>query len=370
MRITVEHTALLRALTLAQSVAERRSGIPILTHVLIETAGDAVSLRATDLDMEVRARRLPARIEQPGAVTVPARALYDYVRCVPRGELVQMATDPAAERLSIQAGRPPFALATLPREDFPVMASAEYACSFVAPAGALRRLFGKSKFAIATDEPRHYLNGVYMHVASGEGGAKVLRCVATDGHRLARIDAPLPAGAAAMPGVIVPRKMVGELCKLLDDDDAAEIAVSVSDTRARFATPEITLTSKVIAGTFPDYARVIPTRNARRLEIDAAEFARALKTVARGRAVELQMEDDRLVLSRRDADGAAATEVLMASYAAESLRIGFNASYLLDALAPFGKRVVAIDLRAAVSPALIHDPNDLSEVYVVMPMRA
>lgn len=374
MRITVEHAALLRALTLAQSVAERRSAIPILTHVLIEAEGDAVSLWATDLDMEVCVRRLPARIEQPGAVTVPARALYDYVRRMPRGALVRLATDPATERLSIQAGRSQFALATLPREDFPVMASAEYACSFVAPADALRRLFDKSKFAIATGGTRHYLCGAYMHVASGEGGAKVLRCVATDGHRLARIDAPLPAGAAAMPGVIVPRKTVGELCKLLDDD-AVEIAVSVSGTKVRFATPEITLTSKVLGGTFPDYARVIPTRNARRLEIGAAEFARALRNVTCGsaakvRAVELRMEDDRLVLSCNDADGAAATEVLTASYAAEPLRIGFNASYLLDALAPFGKRVVAIDLRDAVSPALIHDPNDLSEVYVVVPMRA
>jgi hypothetical protein len=146
------------------------------------------------------------------------------------------------------------------------------------PAAALRRLFDKSKFAISTEETRYYLNGVYMHVAEADGG-RVLRCVATDGHRLARIDADLPEGAADMPGVIVPRKTVGELRKLLDDDDM-KIAVSVSETKVRFATPDITLTSKVIDGTFPDYTRVIPQGNTRRMEVDAAEFAQAVDRVA------------------------------------------------------------------------------------------
>jgi DNA polymerase III subunit beta len=159
----------------------------------------------------------------------------------------------------------------------------------------LRRLFDKSKFAISTEETRYYLNGVYMHVATGEE-RPVLRCVATDGHRLARIDAPLPDGAADMPGVIVPRKTVGELRKLLETTTCADRGLGL-ETKVRFATPEITLTSKVIDGTFPDYTRVIPTGNTRRLEVDAAEFARAVDRVAtvsseRSRAVKLALDED------------------------------------------------------------------------------
>lgn len=372
MKIAIERAALLRAVAQAQSVVERRNTIPILANVLIEAEGDTVSLRATDLDIEV-VDHAPARVDRPGATTVSAVLLHDIVRKLPEGALIQLATDPAAERLSIEAGRSRFALATLPREDFPVMASAEYACSFVAPAGALRRLFDKSKFAISTEETRYYLNGVYMHVAAGEGGAKVLRCVATDGHRLARIDAPLPVGAEAMPGVIVPRKTVGELRKLLDDD-AAEIAVSVSDTKVRFATPEITLTSKVIDGTFPDYARVIPTQNARRLEVDAAEFARAVDRVAtvsseRARAVKLQLEDDRLILSVNAPDSAAAQEELAVAYGADRLEIGFNAKYLLEIASQVDRENAVFLFNTPGDPTLMREGNDTSAVYVVMPMR-
>ena len=244
MKISIERATLLKAVGQAQSVVERRNTIPILANVLIEAEGDSVSFRATDLDIEV-VDKVPAQVERAGATTVSAVTLNEIVRKLPDGALVQLSDDGASGRLTIEAGRSNFALATLPKEDFPVMASSEYAANFSAPAPVLRRLFDKSKFAISTEETRYYLNGVYMHVADAEGG-KTLRCVATDGHRLARIDADLPSGAEDMAGVIVPRKTVGELRKLLDDDDAS-IAVSVSETKVRFATPQVTLTSKVIA---------------------------------------------------------------------------------------------------------------------------
>ena len=277
MKLSMERSALLRAMSRAQSVVERRNTIPILSNVLIEAEGDQVSFRATDLDIEV-IDRANAMVGRAGATTVPAHVLHEIVRKLPDGAMVELADDGLAGRLDVKAGRSHFSLATLPREDFPVMASAEYQTSFACAAATLRRLFDKAKFAISTEETRYYLNGVYMHAANGPDGP-VLRCVATDGHRLARIDAPLPEGAADLPGVIVPRKTVGELRKLLDDDDMT-IAVSVSETKVRFATPDVTLTSKVIDGTFPDYARVIPTGNTRRLEVDAAEFAQAVDRVA------------------------------------------------------------------------------------------
>ena len=329
MKLSMERSALLRAMSRAQSVVERRNTIPILGNVLIEAEGEQVSFRATDLDIEV-VDRARAMVGQAGATTVSAHTLHEIVRKLPDGAMVELSDDGISGRLEVRAGRSHFSLATLPREDFPIMASSEYSSNFACPSPVLRRLFDKAKFAISTEETRYYLNGVYMHAATGVDGP-VLRCVATDGHRLARIDAALPEGAEGLPGVIVPRKTVGELRKLLDDDEMA-IAVSVSETKVRFATPEVTLTSKVIDGTFPDYARVIPTGNSRRLEVDAAEFAQAVDRVAtvsseRSRAVKMAIEEDRLVLSVNAPDTGAADEELAVAYADERLEIGFN---LLD----------------------------------------
>jgi DNA polymerase-3 subunit beta len=211
-----------------------------------------------------------------------------------------------------------------------------------------------------------------MHVSDGDSG-KVLRCVATDGHRLARIDAELPAGAEGMAGVIVPRKTVGELRKLLDDDEL-EVAVSVSETKVRFATPNLTLTSKVIDGTFPDYTRVIPQGNTRRMEVDAAEFARAVDRVAtvsseRSRAVKLQLEDDRLILSVNAPDSGAAEEELAVAYSDERLEIGFNAKYLLEIANQVDRENAVFMFNGSGDPTLMREGNDMSAVYVVMPMR-
>ncbi len=371
MKFSIERGALLRALAQAQSVVEKRNTIPILANVLIEADGSQASFRATDLDIEV-VDRAPAQVERAGATTVSATTLHEIVRKLPDGALVSLTDDGASGRLLIEAGRSNFSLATLPKEDFPLMASAEYDTNFTVPAPVLRRLFDKSKFAISTEETRYYLNGVYMHVAAGSAGP-VLRCVATDGHRLARIDAPLPEGADGMVGVIVPRKTVAELRKLLDDDEQG-IAVSVSETKVRFATPDVTLTSKVIDGTFPDYGRVIPQGNSRRMEVDAAEFARAVDRVAtvsseRSRAVKLSLEEDRLLLSVNAPDSGAAEEELGVAYSDDPLEIGFNARYLLEIAAQVDRENAVFLFNSAVDPTLMREGDDESAIYVVMPMR-
>ena len=371
MKVSIERSALLKAMSQAQSVVERRNTIPILANVLIEAEGGEISFRATDLDIEV-VYKVVGMVERAGATTVGAHTLHEIVRKLPDGAMVELTDDVTANRLDVVAGRSSFSLATLPREDFPIMANSEYACNFSAQAETLRRLFDKSKFAISTEETRYYLNGVYMHSSDGESG-RVLRCVATDGHRLARIDTQLPEGAETLPGVIVPRKTVGELRKLLDDDEM-KIAVSVSETKIRFATPEIILTSKVIDGSFPDYTRVIPQGNTRRLEVDAAEFAQAVDRVStvsseRSRAVKLTLEDDRLVLSVNAPDSGAAEEELVVAYADERLEIGFNAKYLLEIAGQVDRENAVFMFNSSGDPTLMREGNDESAVYVVMPMR-
>ncbi len=373
MKISIERAVLLRAVSQAQSVVERRNTIPILSNVLIEADdnSDTVRFRATDLDIEV-VDKATAQIERGGATTVSATMLHEIVRKLPDGALVELSENSAENQLMVQAGRSHFKLATLPKEDFPIMANTEYDANFAATAPALRRLFDKSKFAISTEETRYYLNGVYFHTADTEEGT-VLRAVATDGHRLARIDTHLPEAATDMPGVIVPRKTVGEIRKLLDDDET-EIAVSVSDTKVRFATPTITLTSKVIDGTFPDYMRVIPTSNARKMEVDAADFVKAVDRVStvspdKSRAVKLTLDEDRLVLSVNAPDAGAAEEELAVAYADEQLEIGFNAKYLLEIAGQVDRENAVFLFSSSTEPTLMREGDDPSAIYVVMPMR-
>ena len=371
MKVSIERAQLLKAMSRAQGVVERKNTIPILANVLIEAEGDRVSLRATDLDIEV-IEHLPAMVEAAGAVTVPAHLLHEIVRKLPDGAQVALGADPDSGKLDILAGRSRFSLATLPREDFPVMASSEYQCSYAAPAQVLRRLFDKSKFAVSTEETRYYLNGVFLHVAE-EDGRSVLRAVATDGHRLARIDAELPDGAADAPGVIVPRKTVGELRKLLDDDEG-EIAISVSETKIRFSTDGLVLTSKVIDGSFPDYTRVIPVGNDKRLEVDAADFAAAVDRVAtvsqeRSRAVKLVMEHDKLTLSVSAPDSGSAAEELVVAYGEDPMEIGFNAKYLLEIASQIDRENAIFMFADPGAPTLVREGDDASAVYVVMPMR-
>ena len=371
MKLSIERNTLLKAVSHAQSVVERRNTIPILANVLIEAEDDRVQFRATDLDVEI-VDRVQAKVDRTGSTTVSAVLLHEIARKLPDGALIELTADTAGNRLTVEAGRSNFSLATLPKEDFPIMASSEYAANFSAKSGDLRRLFDKSRFAISTEETRYYLNGVYMHSATFEN-SKVLRCVATDGHRLARVDTGLPEGAEELPGVIIPRKTVAEIRKFLDDDEV-QIAVSVSETKVRFATPDITLTSKVIEGTFPDYTRVIPASNEKKLEVDADEFAKAVDRVStvsseRSRAVKLNLEDDQLTLIVNSPDSGAAEEQVAVAYSDERLEIGFNAKYLLEISGQIDKENAIFMFNSSGDPVLIREGNDLSAVYVVMPMR-
>ena len=373
MKISIERSALLKALAQAQSVVERRNTIPILANVLIEAAGAEVSFRATDLDIEVL-DRAPAMVEKPGATTVSAVMLHEIVRKLPDGALVSLAEDGASGRLNVTAGRSSFSLATLPKEDFPVMANAEYSSNFTAPAPVLRRLFDKAKFAISTEETRYYLNGVYMHVSTGDSGP-VLRCVATDGHRLARIDAPLPDAAQGMPGVIVPRKTVGELRKLAEDT-SDEIEIRLSETKVQFRIGAIILTSKLIDGTFPDYERVIPRGNDKVLTVNKKEFAEAVARVAaisneKSRPVKLSLDRNHLRLEASSAEQGQAQEELdegHVEYASGPLEIGFQARYLADITEQIGEKV-QFKFSDGSAPTVVMDAARPEALYVLMPMR-
>ena len=209
MKVTVERAELLKSLGHVHRVVERRNTIPILSNVLIKAERGKLSLKATDLDLEVT-DAINAEVSPGGSTTVPAHMFYEIVRKLPEGTQVVIEGSGDRAVLSIRAGRSRFTLQTLPESDFPDLAAGEMTHSFKVAAPDFKRLIDKTQFAISTEETRYYLNGIYLH-AVGSGKNATLRAVATDGHRLAQVELPLPEGAAGMPGVIVPRKTVGEV---------------------------------------------------------------------------------------------------------------------------------------------------------------
>ena len=372
MKINVERSALLKALSHVQSVVERRNTIPILSNVMIEAGKGQLKLTATDLDIEI-VEAIPADVLRNGAATAPAHMLYDIVRKLPDGAQVQ-AELLASEggRLAVSAGSSRFELSCLPKEDFPQMAAAALPHKFRLAADDLKRIIDKTRFAISTEETRFYLNGIYVHAAK-DGKTKALRAVATDGHRLARYEMELPDGAGDMPGVIIPRKTVTELRKLLDDADGA-IEVSLSDTKIQFGFGGVELTSKLIDGTFPDYQRVIPSGNDKALALESKDFSQSVDRVStisadKTRAVKLAVAKDKVTLSVVNPESGTATEELGASYNATPLEIGFNARYLLDITSQIEGKEVRFLLSDAGSPTIIEDAEDSRTLYVLMPMR-
>jgi DNA polymerase III subunit beta len=371
MRVTLERSNLLKSLNHVHRVVERRNTIPILSNVLLKASDASLEMKATDLDLEVT-EAAAAMVEQGGATTVPAHLLYDIVRKLPEGAEVMLSTDSDGNSMAVISGKANFRLQCLPQSDFPQLDAGAFTHTFRMESAQLKGLIDRTQFAISTEETRYYLNGIFLHTIEN-GGALKLRAVATDGHRLARAEIDAPSGAENMPGIIIPRKTVNELQKLVDDPDVA-VTVELSDSKIRLTIGSVVLTSKLIDGTFPDYQRVIPTGNDKKMVIDRASFAAAVDRVStisseRGRAVKIAIGDSTVTLTVNNPDSGSATEELAADYSSDPLEIGFNAKYLLDIAAQLSGSDAVFMFADAGSPTLVKDSADADALYVLMPMR-
>jgi DNA polymerase III subunit beta len=371
MKVTVERAALLKALGHVHRVVERRNTIPILANVLLRADGQGLRLKATDLDIEVT-ETIGADVTQAGATTVPAHVIYDIVRKLPEGGQISLEIAGDAGQMQIRSGRSRFMLQALPESDFPDLAAGDLPHRFALSPADLRRLIEKTQFAISTEETRYYLNGIYFHTLE-TGGQTVLRAVATDGHRLARVEIAAPSGSEGMPGIIIPRKAVAEILKLVEDAGES-VGLELSSAKVRLTFAGVVLTSKLIDGTFPDYQRVIPTGNDKQLIVERDDFARAVDRVStisseRGRAVKLALSEGRLVLTVNNPDSGSATEEIEVDYDSGPLDIGFNARYLLDITSQLDGDTALFRLADPGSPTVIQDRDGAAALYVLMPMR-
>ncbi len=341
MKISVERDILLKSLNHIQSVVERRNTIPILSNVKIIANNEGISLTATDLDLEIIERLDKANTIEEGQITTSAHTLYDIVRKLPEGSSLDITTE---------------------------MSSGEMPCNFIIDSEELANMIDKSKFAISTEETRYYLNGIFFHAINNS-----LRSVATDGHRLACIQSDLPAGADDIPSIIIPRKTIGEVRKLIEDIEG-NINLFISETKIRFEVTNISLTSKLIDGTFPDYERVIPKTNTKIMTVQTNDFASSIDRVAtissdKSKAVKFVIKDNSLTLTVINPDAGTAVEKVDVTYEADDLEVGFNARYLLDIASQIDGETMTFTLEDPGAPALINDSAHEDATYVLMPMR-
>jgi DNA polymerase-3 subunit beta len=375
MKLTMERATLLKALGHVQSVVERRNTIPILSNVLLSAGQGQVRFSATDLDLEV-ADSAPAQVERTGQVTAPVHTLFEIVRELPEGADVLLGYAGEDPRLEVRSGRSRFNLPALPAGDFPLMSSEGLSDPAEIGTGELIRLIDKTRFAISAEETRYTLNGLYLHVVEADGVA-MLRAAATDTRRLAVAQMPAPAGFSGMTGVIVPRKTITEARRLMADAGQS-VAIGVSAQKVRFGFDHAAITSKVIDGAYPDYARLVPRENGRVVRVDNGLFAAAVRRVAavsaeQYRLVRLSVETGCMTLAVRNPDAGQAVEEVEVDYAGEPFEIGFNSRYLLDVAALIEGEWIEFRFSSradgALDPALAVDPADAGVHYVLAPAR-
>lgn len=365
MKFTIQREALLKPLQSVIGVVERRQTLPVLSNLLLKVAKNRINITASDLEVELSAT-VEQTADQEGATTVPARKLFDICRTLP--EHAELRVGLQENKLKIVAGRSRFTLATLPATEFPTLEQIQYQHEFRLSQGVLKALIEQVQFSMAQQDVRYYLNGLML-----ESKDHRLRAVATDGHRLAFCEVHPGGELNAFDQVIIPRKGIQEIARLLEDVEELAL-VQIGGNHVRIELPHLRFTSKLIDGKFPDYERVIPQAPANKLIADRETLKQALVRTSilsneKYRGVRLTLAPDSLSIQANNPEQEQAEEELSVQYKGSEMEIGFNVSYLLDAINAVSSSDVELSLSDANSSCLIKHPDDASSQYVIMPMR-
>jgi DNA polymerase-3 subunit beta len=364
MKVSATREQLLGPLQSVIGVVERRQTMPILSNVLLAARTDKLAVTGTDLEVELAAATAVS-VQQPGEVTVPGRKLLDIIRTLPEKTSVTLSRE--GEKIVIKGGRSRFSLSTLPAAEFPVIEDIQAQQVLRLASGDCRRLIDKTHFAMAQQDVRYYLNGTLL-----EAQGQVLRAVATDGHRLSLCEVTLEAAGRDSRQIIVPRKGILELQRLLGGEGDLELSLGSNHIRVQIG--DVRLTSKLIDGKFPEYGRVIPARPPHLASAPRDVLRQALQRTAilsneKYRGVRLTFATNLLTIQAHNPEQEEAEDQVEIAYEGAALEIGFNVTYLLDALAAIETESVEIALTDSNSSCLIQAPGDAAVKYVVMPMR-
>ena len=365
MRFTLQREAFLKPLAQVVNVVERRQTLPVLANFLVQVHNGQLSLTGTDLEVEM-VSRIAVEDAQDGETTIPARKLFEIIRALPDGSRITVSQ--AGDKITVQAGRSRFTLATLPANDFPSVDEVEATERVTIGEATLKELIERTAFAMAQQDVRYYLNGLLFDL---RGDA--LRTVATDGHRLALCETELEKPSGSKRQIIVPRKGVTELQRLLESGDR-EIELEVGRSHVRVKRDDVTFTSKLIDGRFPDYEAVIPIGADREVQVDREALRASLQRAAilsneKYRGIRVEVSPGNLKISAHNPEQEEAQEEIEAETEVSDLAIGFNVNYLLDALSALRDENVIIQLRDSNSSALVRESSNEKSRHVVMPLR-
>ena len=361
---------LLSALQSVSGIVERRHTLPILANVLLRKNGGEIEFTTSDLEIQVRTRDTFDGDSASFSTTVGARKLIDILRSLPADQIVTLSAN--QNKLTLQGGKSRFTLQTMPSDDFPlVQEAADFGPVFKVPQATLKNLINQVHFAMAVHDIRYYLNGI-LFVAEG----KTLTLVATDGHRLALAQATLEAEIPKQE-VILPRKTVLELQRLLKDDkgnDDSTIELRFAGNQAKFSFSGMEFVTKLVEGKFPDYNRVIPKNHKNQITLGRAPLLSSLQRAAiltseKFKGVRVNIEPGTLRIASSNAEQEEAKEEIEIDYGGDTIEIGFNVTYLMDALSNMSAEMIKLELQDTNSSVLITVPEEAGFKYVVMPMR-
>ena len=374
MEFKINSTDLLKALSHIHGIVEVRHTLPILSNIILEAKDDKLILSSTNLDIYC-SDKIKAEVLQSGEVSVSAVTFFEIIKRLPSGSEVLMIMDEGENEIRLTCGRSKFNLSTLKTDDFPIISDSDLSTNFVLSADELIRIIDKTKFAVSNEETRYYLNGIFLHKAE-RNSIQFLRAVATDGHRLAQYDIPLPQGAEDITGIIIPKKTIYELRKVLDDANG-DVSVSLNENKIKFSFNDLKVVSKVIDGTFPDYTKVIPQKNDKNFKTNNFDLKNAIDRVSavaaneesKSKAIKFCIENNSLSLSVESQSKGSANEMIDVNYSGDKVDIGFNSKYIIDICNEVDGDEISISLSDSISPAIILDKTDENLFFVLMPMR-
>lgn len=365
MHITLQREDILKPLGYVAGVVEKRQTLPILSFILLRQEGNEVTFTGTDLEIEIIAR-VKTEHSTNGELTLPARKLLDICRALPEGAAIDIRKD--GEKATVKSGKSRFSLLTLPSTDFPNIQASQWDHGINVPQATLRSLLQQTHFCMAQQDTRYFLNGLLIELSGGR-----LRVVGTDGHRMATSESTLGASIQELKQAIVPRKGVHEFMRLLEDvSDPIDLQFNANHVRAR--TANFVFTSKLIDGKYPDYTKVIPTAQSKSVRVEREVLRESLSRAAilsneKYRGVRLTLANKGLKISAHNPEQEEAQEEISADYSGETMEIGFNVSYMLEAIGALQSQQVIIGLTDANSSCTISSPDTKTPLYVIMPMR-
>ncbi len=366
MKFTISREALLKPLQALIGVVEKKQAMPILSNILVKIEGTAMQLTATDLEIELLAKLELPEPAEGGSITLPARKIFDICKNLPDESILSVDAE-SPEKIIVKSGRSRFSLAGLPPQEFPTMESQLGQTIIELPQKTLAQLIKKTQFAMAQQDVRYFLNGLLIEVSE-----KMIRAVATDGHRLA-LASEVIQGYPGVHQVIVPRKTILELQKILELSDQP-VSVVFGTHFIRIAMKDIILTSKLVDGRYPDYNRVIPTAGKNILLSHRDALKQALQRTSilsneKYRGVRLNVSNNLLKMMANNPEQEEAEDELEVGYTGQEIEIGFNITYIMDALNVLDCENVKVAFTNNTSSILIQDPEDNRAIYVVMPIR-